>query len=159
MNQKILEKMKTLSKSWNKKRRVTARHPSTRANLGKTILLYDLLASSKFMASELRSRGERRKGELVTISYKFSFLLHPDEAKYHWLKKDAPPINFDWWHSWPTCPRNTMLTENGKIMVTCTPFSGEEHDRSLLLRSVNNFWWLYGCIFYRSVWISISLNI
>ena len=35
--------------------------------------------------------------------------------------------------------RNTMLTENGKIMITYTPFSGEEHDRSFLLRSVNNF--------------------
>ena len=34
---------------------------------------------------------------------------------------------------------NTMLTENGKIMITYTPFSGEEHDRSLLLRTVNNF--------------------
>ena len=29
--------------------------------------------------------------------------------------------------------RNTMLTENGEIMIACAPFSGEEHDRSLLL--------------------------
>ena len=63
--------------------------------------MHDLLTSSQFMASERvvrgraserRSRGERRKEELATISYKFSFLLRPDEAKYHWLKSDAPPI-------------------------------------------------------------------
>ena len=63
--------------------------------------MHDLLTSSEFMASERvvreraserRSRGERRKEELATISYKFSFLLRPDEAKYHWLKSDAPPI-------------------------------------------------------------------
>ena len=81
------------------------RHPSTRANLGKTTFLHGLLASSKFMASEgsrdqgraseRRSRGEGWEGELATISYKFSFLLRPDEAKYHWLKNDAPPINFN----------------------------------------------------------------
>ena len=37
----------------------------------------------------------RGKGKLATISFKFSFLLRPDEAKYYWLKNDAPPVNFD----------------------------------------------------------------
>ena len=36
---------------------------------------------------------------------------------------------------------NTMLTEIGKIMIT--PFSYKDHDHSLLLWSVNDFWGLY----------------
>ena len=30
-----------------------------------------------------------RKGELETNSHKFSFVLCPDEGKYHWLKNDV----------------------------------------------------------------------
>jgi len=41
--------------------------------------------------SERQSHEEgQRKGELATISHKFSFVLHPDEGKYHWLKSDVP---------------------------------------------------------------------
>lgn len=163
MNQKVLEEMKTLNKSWNKKRRVTARHPSTRANLGKTTFLHDLLASSKFMASERvvrgraserRSRGERREGELAQMK----------RNSIGWKMTHLQLISFDDIPGLPAISvcrtfRNTMLTENGNIMITCTPFSGEEHDRSLLLWSVNDFWGPCGCIFCRSVWISISLNI
>ena len=53
-------------------------------------------------ASSKATRGER-KGELATISYKFPFLLCPDEVKYYWLKNDVPSINFDGGHSWLTC--------------------------------------------------------
>ena len=62
-------------------------------------------ASSPFMVSKASSKATRgeRKGELATISYKFPFLLCPDEAKYYWLKNDVPSINFDWGHSWLTC--------------------------------------------------------
>ena len=46
-------------------------------------------------ASERRSREGQRKGELATISHKFSFVLRPDEGKYHWLKNDVPAIKVD----------------------------------------------------------------
>ena len=36
--------------------------------------------------SERRSRKGPAKGELATIPFKFSFVLRPDEEKYHWLK-------------------------------------------------------------------------
>jgi len=49
----------------------------------------------KESASKRQSCMGWRKGELATISFKFSFLLCPDEAKYYRLKNDAPPINFD----------------------------------------------------------------
>lgn len=42
------------------------------------------------------------KGELVTISSKFSFLLCPDEVKYHWLKHDIQEVKVHWWQSWLT---------------------------------------------------------
>ena len=85
------------------------------------------------------SEEGRTEKKLATVSYKFSFLLCPDEGKYHWLKNDALPINFDSWYSFPTrhkinvCHtfRNMMLKEIRKIMIT--PFSGEKHDHSLLL--------------------------
>ena len=35
------------------------------------------------------------KGELATIPFKFSFVLRPDEVKYHWLKNDVPEIKVD----------------------------------------------------------------
>ena len=47
-------------------------------------------------ASQRRSREGQRKAELATIPYKFSFVLHPDEGKYHWLKNDVPEIKVDW---------------------------------------------------------------
>ena len=50
---------------------------------------------SRERASERRSREGQRKGELATIPYKFSFVLHPDEGKYHWLKNDVPEIKVD----------------------------------------------------------------
>ena len=34
-----------------------------------------------------------RKGELSTVSHKFSFVLRPGEGKYHWLKNNAPEIS------------------------------------------------------------------
>ena len=46
-------------------------------------------------ASERRSRKGPRKGELVTITHKFSFVLPSDEGKYHWLKNDGPQIKVD----------------------------------------------------------------
>ena len=55
----------------------------------------------KECTSEWRRRMGRRKGELATISYKFSFLLCLDKAKYYWLKNEAPSINFDGCHSSP----------------------------------------------------------
>ena len=48
---------------------------------------------SRERASERRSREGQRKGELATIPYKFSFVLRPDEGKYHWLKNDFPEIS------------------------------------------------------------------
>ena len=46
-------------------------------------------------ASERRSREGPAKGELATFSFKFSFVLRPDEGKYHWLKNDVPEIKVD----------------------------------------------------------------
>ena len=62
-----------------------------------------LRASSPMWASEAslartrerRSREGPVKGELATIPYKFSFVLRPDEGKYHWLKNDVPEIKVD----------------------------------------------------------------
>ena len=58
---------------------------------------------SRERASERRSREGQRKGELATIPYKCSFVLRPDEGKYHWLKNDVPEIklidNRPSWHS------------------------------------------------------------
>ena len=51
---------------------------------------------SRQRASERRSREGPAKGELATIPYKFSFVLRPDEGKYHWLKNDVPEIKVDW---------------------------------------------------------------
>ena len=70
-------------------------------------IFISLLASSPFMVSEASHERRReweglRKGKLSIISYKLSFLLRPDEAKYCWLKNDAQSINFDWRHSWLT---------------------------------------------------------
>ena len=47
---------------------------------------------SRERASERRSREGPAKEELATIPYKFSFVLRPDEGKYHWLKNDVPEI-------------------------------------------------------------------
>ena len=46
-------------------------------------------------ASEWGSREGQRKGELATISHKFSFVLRPDEGKYNWLKNDVPENKAD----------------------------------------------------------------
>ena len=40
------------------------------------------------------ARG-KGKGELVTISHKISFVLRPDEGKFHWLENDVPEIKVD----------------------------------------------------------------
>ena len=53
-------------------------------------------ASEASLAIERRSREGPRKGELATISHKISFVLRPDEGKYHWLKNDVPEIKVDW---------------------------------------------------------------
>ena len=53
-----------------------------------------LRASSPIWASEASREGPA-KGELATIPYKFSFVLRPDEGKYHWLKNDVPEIKVD----------------------------------------------------------------
>ena len=50
---------------------------------------------SRERASERRSRDGQGKGELATISHKISFVLRPDEGKYHWLKNDVPEIKVD----------------------------------------------------------------
>ena len=50
---------------------------------------------SRQRASELRSREGPSKGELAAISHKLSFVLRPDEGKYHWLKNDVPEIKVD----------------------------------------------------------------
>ena len=50
---------------------------------------------SRERASEWRSCEGLRKGELATISHKISFVLRPDEGKYHWLKNDVPEIKVD----------------------------------------------------------------
>jgi len=50
---------------------------------------------SRERASERRSREGQGKGELATISHKNSFVLRPDEGKYHWLKNDVPEIKVD----------------------------------------------------------------
>ena len=50
---------------------------------------------SRECASERRSREGLANGELATIPYKFSFVLRPDEGKYHWLKNDVLEIKVD----------------------------------------------------------------
>ena len=67
-------------------------------------------------------RGSEKEG-LVTIPIKFSFLLHLDEAKYHWQKSNSPTINYNrchsssWLNRYEFLPRfrNTALKEIGKI--------------------------------------------
>ena len=74
-----------------------------------------LPASSPFMANkrihDLGTQKEVAKalrvGEkegLVTIPNEFSFLLHLDDAKYHWQKNNSPTINYNRRHlsSWLT---------------------------------------------------------
>ena len=51
---------------------------------------------SRERASEQRSREGPRKGVLATISHKISFVLRPDEGKYHWRKNDVQEIKVDW---------------------------------------------------------------
>ena len=46
-------------------------------------------------ANERQSREGQRKGELTTISHKISFVLRPDEGKYHWLRNDVPKKKVD----------------------------------------------------------------
>ena len=53
-----------------------------------------LFGQAKRASRERASEGPK-KGELATIPYKFSFLLLPDEGKYHWLKNDVPEIKVD----------------------------------------------------------------
>ena len=48
------------------------------------------LGTQKEAAKALRIR---EKEGLVTIPNKFSFLLHLNEAKYHWQKNNSPTIN------------------------------------------------------------------
>ena len=55
-----------------------------------------LFGRAKRVARECASKREGpRKGEFVMISHKFSFVLHPDEGKYHWLKNGIPEIKVD----------------------------------------------------------------
>ena len=51
--------------------------------------------AARELASERRSRKGPRKGELVTITHEFSFVIPSDEGKYHWLKNDVPQIKVD----------------------------------------------------------------
>ena len=46
-------------------------------------------------ASQRRSGEGLAKGELATIPYKFSFVLRPDEGKYHWMRNDVPEIKVE----------------------------------------------------------------
>ena len=66
----------------------------------KICYLFSLRASSRIFwpvkrVSRERTSEGQRKGELVTIPYKFSFVLRPDEGKYHWLKSDVLEIKVD----------------------------------------------------------------
>ena len=58
-----------------------------------TPVSFSLRASSPIWASEA-SREGLAKGELAAISFKFSFVLRPDEGN-HWLKNDVPEIKVD----------------------------------------------------------------
>ena len=51
--------------------------------------------AARELASERRSRKGLRKGELVTITHEFSFVIPSDEGKYHCLKNDVPQIKVD----------------------------------------------------------------
>ena len=127
-------------------------------------VLSSLIASSPCMASEASRertvRASKRQSRVRRFSWKFSFLVRLEEAQYHWLKNVVPSSNFDYditgWPALNVCCtfKNAMRTKIGKVMIT--PFSGKKDDHSLLLWLVNDFWGLCGCIFYRSVWISIS---
>ena len=50
---------------------------------------------SRERARERRSREGERKGELATIFHKISFVLRPEEGKYHWMKNDVPENKVD----------------------------------------------------------------
>ena len=58
----------------------------------------------------VKPQGVEEKESLQQSLINFSFLLHPDKVKYHWLKSDTLSMNFDW-----NIPchklRNTMLLE------------------------------------------------
>ena len=62
---------------------------------GQALLFGRAKRAARERASERRSGEGPAKGELATISFKFSFVLHPDEGKYHWLKNDVPEIKVD----------------------------------------------------------------
>ena len=62
---------------------------------GQALLFGRAKRAARERASERRSREGLAKGELATISFKFSFVLRPDEGKYHWLKNDVPEIKVD----------------------------------------------------------------
>ena len=57
---------------------------------------------SRERASKRRSCEGHRKGELATIPYKFSFVLCPDEGKYHWRKSKLID-NRPSWHPLHVC--------------------------------------------------------
>ena len=58
-------------------------------------LFFSPRASSPIWASETSLARTRRRAELTTIPYKFSFVLRPDKGKYHWLKNDVLEIKVD----------------------------------------------------------------
>ena len=74
------------------------------------------------------------KGELATITYKFSFLLHPDKAKYHWLKNNIPEVKLHWWQSWQT--HHKFLLMLSEISWVDCSLSGEPE---VFLRVIASF--------------------
>ena len=75
--------------------KITRANVSVKLACEQALLFRRVKRVSRERASERRSRKGQRKGELATIPYKFSFVLCPDEGKYHWLKNDIPEIKVD----------------------------------------------------------------
>ena len=69
--------------------------------------LNSLRASSPIWANEAScarvSEQGVRKGEFAMICCKFSFVLRPDEKKYHWLKSDVPEVKVDSLQAYLAC--------------------------------------------------------
>ena len=75
--------------------RQASKYENTNLACEQALLFGRVRGVSRERASERRSREGQGKGELAAISHKISFVLRPDEGKYHWLKNDVPEIKVD----------------------------------------------------------------
>ena len=54
------------------------------------------------------------------ISHNFSFVLRPDEGKYHWLKNDVPKIKADSQQGQLACPKFSWEMQKHDTLIAQT---------------------------------------